>query len=295
MVGAQHAVPLRAPMILQPSQPFSFELACSYLMRSPSTILERVEPGRYRRAVVLDGKQTLVTVEDGLRVTPAAAAPLVRRIFQLDVDVTGLSEVARADPVFAALVKQCRGLRPILLPTPFETLIWAILGQQVNVSFAAKTKRALAERYGERLTAGGETFLLFPTPDELASANNEDLASLQLSRQKARYIKGIADGVLQGRFDLEAIGVLPEEEAIGILRGIVGVGRWTAEYVLLRGFGHKDVIPAADAGLQIAIGRAYGLGRKATEPEVRELAERWAGWRGYAAFYWWAELQWNRK
>jgi DNA-3-methyladenine glycosylase II len=58
----------------------------------------------------------------------------------------------------------------------------------------------------------------------------------------------------------------------------------------MRGLGHRDVIPAADLGLRGVIGRAYGLGRAATEAEVRELAERWAGWRSHAAFCWWHTL-----
>jgi DNA-3-methyladenine glycosylase II len=58
----------------------------------------------------------------------------------------------------------------------------------------------------------------------------------------------------------------------------------------MRGLGHTDVIPAADVGLQAAIGRAYGLGRKATEREVRDLAEQWVPCRSYAAFAWWWSL-----
>lgn len=253
-----------------------------------------MDGGRYRRAVVLDGEPVLVTVQavlSGLEVTPAAAAPLVARIFQLDADVSGLQDAAKNDPIFAALVEECWGLRPILLPTPFETLVWAVLGQQVNVAFAAKTKLALAERYGDRLTVDGETYLLFPTAESLAGAREEEMAALQLSRQKIRYIKGLAADVASGRLNLDATGALPPAEALSALQGLTGIGRWTAEYVLLRGYGHRDVIPAADGGLRNIIGRAYGLGRNATETEVRDLAERWAGWRGYAAFYWWAKLQ----
>ena len=70
-----------------------------------------------------------------------------------------------------------------------------------------------------------------------------------------------------------------------------GVGRWTAEYLLMRGLGFPDVIPAADGGLRKVMGLAYGLGRNATEDEVREIAERWKGWRSFGAFYWWFALQ----
>ncbi len=84
---------------------------------------------------------------------------------------------------------------------------------------------------------------------------------------------------------------LAPEEALAQLTAYKGVGRWTAEYVLMRGFGAPDSLPAADVGLRAIIGRAYGLGRTATEAEVRERAEVWAGWRGWAAFTWWLALQ----
>jgi DNA-3-methyladenine glycosylase II len=87
---------------------------------------------------------------------------------------------------------------------------------------------------------------------------------------------------------------MPSDEAIKELTALRGVGRWTAEYVLMRGLGHPDVIPAADVGLQSAIGRAYGLGRKATEPEVRTLAEQWVPRRSHAAFAWWWSLSAER-
>jgi DNA-3-methyladenine glycosylase II len=70
-----------------------------------------------------------------------------------------------------------------------------------------------------------------------------------------------------------------------------GIGRWTAEYVLMRGLGVPDSFPAADTGLRAAIGKAYGLGRSATETEARAHAERWVGWRSWAAFIWWMALQ----
>ena len=101
----------------------------------------------------------------------------------------------------------------------------------------------------------------------------------------------MARAIASGRLDLEALRIVPPDEALARLMALKGIGRWTAEYVLLRGFGNPDSIPAADGGLKRIIGREYGLGRLATEAEVRAVAANWAGWRGYAAFYWWFTLQ----
>jgi DNA-3-methyladenine glycosylase II len=318
--------------VVVPTQPFAFELALRYLQTSPSAITEVIEDGTFTRAVRLHDRPAVLQVACTLPTSgPAAAAgrappllppparasdrdrpvlrvavlgeglgaahlhagvSLARRVFATDADVTGLERAAARDPVFAATAHRFRGLRPVLIADPFEALIWAIIGQQINVRFASQLKRALVERFGERVTAGGRAFPLFPSPDSLAALDHaRDLRPLQFSRQKSEYIIHAARAVAAGRLDFESLRGLPAEEAVARLTALKGVGRWTAEYVLLRGLGHADAIPAADGGLRRAIGHAYGLGRPAHEAEVRAIARQWAGWRGYAAFYWWFTLQ----
>lgn len=289
---------------VQPTAPFAFDLAMSYLRTSPSTIVESLADDAYSRALRLNGKAALITIrsESGtLEVELVGpnlderdrrrAESLVRRTLATDVDVSALPLAVRDDPVFAELATRYRGLRPILIPDLFETIVWAIIGQQINVRFAARCKRALVERFGERLTVDGKRYLLFPDAQRLASVGEADLAAIQFSRQKIRYVLNLAREICEGRLVLDDLWGMSADEARERLERIVGIGRWTAEYVLLRGLGHRDVIPAADGGLRQIIGRAYGFGRNATESEVRQLAERWAGWRSYAAFYWWFTLQ----
>ena len=136
------------------------------------------------------------------------------------------------------------------MPSPFECLVWAILGQQITVAFAYKMKRALVERYGDSVEYEGRTYWLFPEAARLAEADPAELRELQFSRQKSDYVRSLAVLVAEDRIDWDEIAALPSEEAIKALTALRGVGRWTAEYVLMRGLGHEDVIPAADVGLQ---------------------------------------------
>jgi len=289
---------------VQPTAPFAFDLALAYLRTSPSSILEVISEDTYRRALRINGQDVLVTARAagtaldvelaGRSLGPAdqrTTELLVRRLFATDAAVSTLVGDVQADPVFADLANRCVGLRPILIPDLFETIVWAIIGQQINVTFAAKCKRALVDLVGERLRVGDQEYLLFPGPERLAAVNEADLATIQFSRQKSRYVLNLSREISAGQLDLEELWHLPTEEALPRLEHVLGIGRWTAEYVLLRGLGHPDVIPAGDGGLRRIIGHAYGLGRSASETEVRQHAERWAGWRGYAAFYWWFALQ----
>lgn len=296
-----------AAVLLRPAPPFDFRIALAYLSRSPQEPLDAVEQGRYRRALRLNGRPVLLEVasvgsvdEPALEVRllgdagePALlplAERLVARCFRLDEDPAGLTAVAAADPVFGEVLDRMRGARALLMPSPFEALIWAILGQQINIAFAYKLKRLLVERYGETLEHAGRVCRLFAEAARLAGLSAAELREIQFSRQKAEYVIALSSLEAAGAIDWPRLEQTPTDEAIAELTQLRGVGRWTAEYVCMRGLGHRDVIPAADLGLRAVIGRAYGLGRTATEAEVRELAERWAGWRSHAAFCWWHSL-----
>ena len=294
-----------APLPVRP--PFAFALALRYLAASPSAVVEQVQEGEYVRPVFLRGRWLLLKVREqsdsgpslhltleGQRIGTAdleAASTLVSRLFGTTEDVAPFLRAVRPFPRLAALARHCRGLRPILIGDPFEALIWAVIGQQINIAFAAKLKRALLDRYGGTLVEGGRRYALFPTPERLARVRPPDLRPLQFSRQKADYIIGLSRAVVRGTLDFAALSGLPTAEAVARLTAFRGVGPWTAEYVLLRGLGDRDALPAADGGLRRIVGEEFGLGRLATEKEVRAIAAPLAGWRGYLAFYWWFVLQ----
>ena len=182
-----------------------------------------------------------------------------------------------------------------LMPSPFECLVWAILGQQITVAFAYKMKRALVERYGESLAHEGRTYWLFPEAARLAEADPAELREIQFSRQKSDYVRSLAALVAEDRIDWAEL----RDDALrggdqGADRAARGRALDRRVRADARASATQDVIPAADVGLQSAIGRAYGLGRKATEAEVRALAERWVPRRSHAAFAWWWSLSAER-
>jgi DNA-3-methyladenine glycosylase II len=298
-----------ARLCLTPTMPYDFALAVSYLRTAPSALLERIgDDGIYERALRLEGIPALVRVTSatrahspqldvevhGERVSDAmvaAAERLVHRIFLLDEDPAGFFALAARDPVLGALLARLPGVRPVLIADPFEALLWAIIGQQITVAFARKLKLALVALAGETIALDGYIYTLPLEPARVASLTAEALRAAQFSRQKIAYMLALAQAVTSGELRMEELDNVPPEEAQATLLAYKGIGRWTAEYVLIRAYGARDSIPAADAGLRAVIGRAYGLGRSATETEVRERAEAWAGWRGWAAFVWWLALQ----
>jgi len=277
-------------------RPVLFEVASDGTVEAPRLTVRVLEMAPTPAGAMHAGAMNRAPTDDahvGARyIAPALAraAEAVTRWWRLDQNPAELEPVAQRDPILGELLARLRGARAPLMPSPFECLVWAILGQQITVAFAYKMKRALVERYGESLEHAGRTYRLFPEAARLAEADPAELRELQFSRQKSDYVRSLATLVAEDRIDWNDLATMPSEAAVKALTALRGVGRWTAEYVLMRGLGHEDVIPAADVGLQAAIGRAYGLGRKATEREVRELAERWVPHRSYAAFAWWWSL-----
>ena len=218
-----------------------------------------------------------------------------RFLWGLDDDLTGHLAAMAADPDLAPLRKRFGGLRILRAPDVYEALLVAVIGQQVSVRAAQSIRYRLMENLGTQIVVSGshgeEQYGLYPSPQQLIEAGEEGLRAQGASRQKAAYLLGIARRAAAGELDRTAWATLSDEEASERLGEIKGVGRWTAEIVLMRGLGRPDVFPAGDLGLQAAVQELWGLSERPSEKAVREIAERWAGWRSYAAFYLWMTLQ----
>ncbi len=188
------------------------------------------------------------------------------------------------------VLAHCRGLRMICTPDLYEALLVAVVNQQVSVAAAESIRRRLYAGLGDRLTRDGVTYLGCPPPRRLLAAGTRELRALGLSRQKARYVREVAERAVTGALDRNAFDELDDEAAITKLTEIPGVGRWTAEIVLMRGLGRTDVFPAGDLGLVVAAQRVLARKERPTEDELRAIAERWRGWRSYGALYLWRSL-----
>lgn len=280
-------------------QAFRFDLALRYLQRSPDEIVDVVREGRHYRVLPTTAGLTLVEFSQEQDENESA---IVARVLTGETDSDTLVQLvdrlyptslhaASSNPVEALEIELrnvYRGLPVVQTLTPWEALVWAVIGQQINIAFAYRLKRNFVESFGAGLRHEGEIHHAFPTPERVADLDHErDLRPLQFSRQKSRYIIAAARAVLEGSLDFERIATLDDDAASQALQQQLGIGRWTAEYILLRGFARLDVIPAGDAALKALVGQYLALERSATEEEVRSLAERWKPWRGEMGFMLW--------
>lgn len=188
---------------------------------------------------------------------------------------TAVEALATREPAFARVIEQFGIPEPRHSEPGAQTLLRTIVGQQVSVAAARAMWAKLELAFGSP-----------PDLQKLLVASDEDLRAAGMSRQKAGYIRSLAQLVLSGELDLDS---LPDdsEQAIALLTKIKGIGRWSAEIYLLFAEGRADVWPAGDLAVQIEIGRLLGLPEKPTEKHLREVAEAWRPYRGAAAVLAW--------
>jgi len=291
-----------------PRRPYSLALTLERLERFPERV-DRFDGSCYRRLVFVGRAPLLVAVEQigapsraRLRVTvkgrsaesPAALSASERildRVLGARVDVRRFYQRFRDDALLGPLIRRHRGLRVVGRRNVWETLLQIVLSQQIHLHLAHTMLAELAERLGPTARFDGQTHYDFPPPATLADARLSTLRRLRLSRAKAETLRRLGRAFATGVLSDERLAALGDEEAAALLTSIKGVGRWTAEFTLLRGLGRMDVFPAGDLGVVKYLAREMlGVEGVAREDEMRRFADRWRPHRGLALVYAYAEL-----
>lgn len=279
---------------------FSFDLTCEFLQRSPREVLHRVGGKVITKLLSVDGSLVLFSItqrNNFLHIyflngkpsqqTQKAVADYVSEWFDLATDLKPFYAMASKDPLLKTLTKKYFGYRIVGQPDLFESLVWAVLGQQINVQFAYTLKKRLVENFGERLVWQGVDYFLFPTPGRLCMLHDSDLLPFQFSRQKSRYVLTLAHAFASGVLSKEKLIGLPLDEARAQLMQLKGVGNWTANYALMKSFRYPQALPLEDAALHNAIKKLLALRQKPTLPQIKKIFARYRGWEAYATLYLW--------
>ena len=209
------------------------------------------------------------------------------RLLGLAAEPEAFERRARREPLLRPLVAARPGLRVPLSADLFEACVWVVVGQQVNLAFAAACRDALIARCGQD---AGDGLLAHPTPSEVARLDVADLLALRFSRRKAEYLIDLARSIAAGQLDLEGLAERSASEARERLTAVRGLGPWSVEYVLMRGIGLEDCAPAGDAGLSLALQRLERLEHRPDERETAERLARFAPHRSLACFHLWRSL-----
>jgi DNA-3-methyladenine glycosylase II len=205
----------------------------------------------------------------------------VARTLSLDVDGTGIDEIAARDAVVARLVADAPGLRPVCFWSPWEAACWAVLTQRSSMRTAAIQKQRIADAYGALVTVDGRELRAFPGPREVLAA-----PSLPgVNPVKAGRIRDLAAAALDDTLTAATLRAMPAEQALVTLRELPGIGAFSAGLILIRGAGAPDVFTTSEPRLLGAVRAAYGLDPDAAEDSYRDLAQRWRPLRSWVSFW----------
>lgn len=199
----------------------------------------------------------------------------LERMLSLDVDGTGLADVAARDRVFAGLRQRQPGIRPVLFPSPYEAAARAIIGHQLPVRQAAALNNRIADEHGVRVEVSDYVMHGFPAPARLAQLPLiRGLASRKVDQLR---VLGTKADLLAGA----RLRTMDHDTAMAHLQQLPGVGPFSAELILMRGAGDPDAFPKTEKRLHRAMAIAYDLGE---EPDMDTLERIADGWRPYRSW-----------
>jgi len=297
---------------IRPVPPYDFDLTAGYITYfSGRYATDTYENGEYRRLLDLGGKLMLARVRSAgtldapvLNVSLSAesiddgdenaARRQIDALLGANDDLSPFYGMAAQDPHLAAVADGMRGLHMPRLGSVYESLVLAILGQQISIHVARMLRRLLIETCGRSVEIEGERYYLFPTPQAVVEAGLEGLRAIKFSARKAEYVLGISSGVLDGSLRLEELHEKASDDIVKTLVSIRGVGEWTAHWLLIRGVNHPDGFPHGDLALQRIMGRLVNGGEPMAAQDALEYSKRWSPLRSYVTTYLFAAMRSGR-
>jgi len=196
------------------------------------------------------------------------------------MDITAAHQHLKRDPQLAILLSK-HSPSPLNVSTDlFRDLLESIIGQQLSVKAASTIYKRFAALFPDPQNIN---------PENILAQNADPLRSVGLSRQKISYLQSLSEFILSKKLVLESLKDLADEDVIKKLTLVKGIGRWTAEMMLIFSLGREDVFSVGDLGLRTAASRIYGVDRE-DKIQIENIAKKWSPYRSLASLYLWQSL-----
>ncbi|MGA2518402.1 MAG: DNA-3-methyladenine glycosylase 2 family protein [Thermodesulfobacteriota bacterium] len=287
---------------LKPLPPFDLRFTAWALRRRSENIVDRWDGQAYRRVMAYDGKPVEVEITQKgtldrpiLQVTTTAEkivpqlkpsiARALERMMGLRIDLSKFYEFAKGEKRLYELSQRFVGLKPPRFPSLFEALVNAFACQQLTLTVGILLLNRLAMKAGLPFKRGESTVYAFPQPERVERLHLETFRNLGFSRQKGRALIELSQRVTRKSVNLNRIEALDDEAALEQLYQLRGVGRWSAEYVLLRGMGRLNLFPGDDVGAQNKLRHLLNLRKPLDYEGVRRILDRWEPFGGLVYFH----------
>lgn len=286
---------------LRPVSPFRLDLTAWALRRRARNIVDRWDGTTFRRVLTIEGvpvevavtqigscerPELAVIVAGGLRPgARAVVAQLLARTLGLRANLQPFYKLAADDRRLASLAEQFRGLKPPRFPSVFEALVNAIACQQLSLTVGIELLNRVARQSGAVISSGGAEQHAFPRAEDLLRLKAPTFRRLGFSYSKAHSLLELSRQIVAGHFNPEQLQATDKELAVEQLMKLRGVGRWTAEYVLLRGLGRINTFPGDDVGARNHLASWLGRDGPLDYDGVKRAVRRWQPYAGLVYFH----------
>jgi DNA-3-methyladenine glycosylase II len=190
-----------------------------------------------------------------------------------------VDHLKKSDPTMRAIVEHVGACRIEYGEPSFASLAESIVYQQLNGKAAATIFNRFVDLTGLRLT-----------PDAILELTELEMRSVGLSKQKASYIRSLAELTQSGFLDFARLPAMSDDDVIAHLTRVKGVGPWTAQMFLMFSLRRPDVLPTGDYGIQAAMRKHYRKRKMPKPAEMEKIAKPWAPYRTFACWYLWRSL-----
>jgi DNA-3-methyladenine glycosylase II len=218
------------------------------------------------------------------------AKAIAGRVISAETDLKPFYRAVRTHPVLGPITRRLQGLKPLRPASLFDMFVIAITEQQISLTAAYHIRSRLVERMGESVAG----LRAFPSATALAKTPLATLTACGLSHRKAEYIRGLARKVATRELDLNSLEAMPDVDAYKLLIEQRGIGPWAAEYILVRGMGRVDRVPAVDLGVRTVAANYLARGRRLSPLGVKRKLGPFSPYRGLAVFYLLADARLHR-
>jgi DNA-3-methyladenine glycosylase II len=288
----------RRSFSITPIAPFRLDLTVWALRRHPANAVDRWDGRIYRRVLTIERNAVEVAVhQSGTLKAPQlevdlsgshltlrqeeSARALLERMLGVHRNLKAFYKLAARDPRLQPLVEEFRGLKPPQFPTVFEAVVNGIACQHLSMSVGILLLSRLARLSGRMPADATNGAHAFPDAADLAGLREQSLKSVGFSTNKSRALLGISSAIRDRCLNLQSLVQFDNQPALERLTQLKGVGRWTAEYVLLRGLGRLDIFPGDDVGARKNLAQFL---RKKKPLDYDRVHRAVNGWQPYAGF-----------
>jgi DNA-3-methyladenine glycosylase II len=287
---------------ISPSPPFRLDLTATALRRRPINMIDTWNGEIYSRVLVIHDIPVLLQVSQSgagrsprlhikaqaHRIPRDAKAHITQSLevlLGLRQNMRPFYRLAKADRRLSKLTSRFMGLKPPRFPSVFEAIVNGIACQQLSLHVGLTLLNRLTMRAGVPFASPSGTRHAFPRAQDISELSVRALRQLGFSTNKGIALRQLSKDVVSGQFDSEGLAHLRDEQAMERLLTLRGVGRWTTEYVLLRGLGRTNVFPADDVGARNNLARWLKIERRLDYSSVQQLLAQWRPYSGMIYFY----------